>query len=146
MVTLVIDLCRFLILERHRRCITSNKNKYQSCLAFSSRFLRCAASPCLFKRSPNMGIIRTNTRIVLGVFLFGLVLAAMPLAASQGSFTITASPSSLTVGQGGQGTSAITTTVTGGFNSPISLSATGLPLGATATFNPNAIGSPGSGN
>ena len=65
---------------------------------------------------------------------------------SSGNFTIAASPTSLTIGQGNQGNSTITTAVSGGFNSSISLSASGLPTGATVTFNPTTIGAPGSGS
>ena len=92
-----------------------------------------------------MGIIGINTRLVVGVCLLGLVLSALPLVASQGSFTITTAPSSLSIGQRGQGTSTITTTVSGGFNSSISLSASGAPLGVAVSFNPTTIGAPGSG-
>ncbi|MGO9519406.1 MAG: hypothetical protein ACLPND_20410, partial [Candidatus Korobacteraceae bacterium] len=62
------------------------------------------------------------------------------------SFTISASPTSLTVAQGNQGTSQITTTISGGFNYAINLSASGFPAGTTATFNPTTIPAPGSGN
>lgn len=63
-------------------------------------------------------------------------------------FTITPSPSSLTILQGQPGTSTITTTISGLFGlyqSPICLSASGLPSGATASFNPSAIPQPGAG-
>jgi hypothetical protein len=60
-------------------------------------------------------------------------------------FTISASPASLSIQQGNQGISTITTTVSNGFNSAISLSASGVPLGTTVTFNPNPIPAPGSG-
>ena len=53
------------------------------------------------------------------------------------SFTISASPSSLSVAQGNQGISTISTVVSGGFNSAISLSASGMPSGTTVTFNPH---------
>jgi hypothetical protein len=62
------------------------------------------------------------------------------------NFTISASPSALSVQQGNQGTSTISTTVSGGFNSAISLSASGVPSGATVSFNPNPIPAPGAGN
>jgi hypothetical protein len=52
------------------------------------------------------------------------------------NFTLTASPSSLTVNRGASGASAITITRSGGFTSGVALSATGLPSGVTATFNP----------
>jgi uncharacterized membrane protein len=63
-----------------------------------------------------------------------------------GTFTIGASPSSLTVVQGSSGTSTITSAVSGGFNNPVSLSASGVPAGTTASFSPNPIPAPGSGN
>ena len=44
------------------------------------------------------------------------------------------------------GTSTITATIGGGFNSPISLSASGMPSGTTVTFNPQTIPAPGSGS
>ncbi len=63
----------------------------------------------------------------------------------QAGFTLTASPNSLSVAQGDQGTSTITTTISGGFNSSISLSATGAPIRTTIGFNPQIIGAPGAG-
>ena len=72
------------------------------------------------------------------------------LGVAQGSgspnFAISASPASLSVAQGNQGTSTITTTISGGFNSAISLSASGVPSGTTVSFNPNPIPAPGSGS
>jgi len=62
------------------------------------------------------------------------------------TFAISASPSSLTVAQGNQGTSTITSTISNGFNSAITLSASGMPSGTTVSFNPNPIPAPGSGN
>jgi len=61
------------------------------------------------------------------------------------AFTIAASPSSVSVNQGATGTSTITTTVSGGFNSAIALTASGLPTGATAAFSTTPIAAPGSG-
>jgi hypothetical protein len=61
-------------------------------------------------------------------------------------FTLSASPASVSVAAGGTGTSSISTTVSGGFNSAVSLSASGLPAGVTATFSPASIAAPGSGS
>jgi subtilase family serine protease len=61
------------------------------------------------------------------------------------NFTISASPTSVSVVQGGNGTSTITTAVSGGFNSAIALSASGQPSGVTVAFNPTSIAAPGSG-
>jgi len=66
-------------------------------------------------------------------------------AASTPDFSISASPTSVSAAQGASGTTTITTTVLGGFSNAISLSASGLPTGATATFNPTSIAAPGSG-
>jgi hypothetical protein len=54
-----------------------------------------------------------------------------------GKFTLTASPSSLTVAQGSSGTSTITIVPTGGFNQEVTLIAGGMPAGVTASFSPN---------
>jgi hypothetical protein len=61
-------------------------------------------------------------------------------------FAVSASPTSLSVAAGGTGTSTISTTVSGGFNSAVSLSASGLPAGVTASFSPTSIAAPGSGS
>jgi uncharacterized protein YfaP (DUF2135 family) len=61
-------------------------------------------------------------------------------------FAIAAAPSSLTVMAGNSGSSTISTTVSGGFNSAVSLSASGFPAGATAGLNPASIAAPGSGS
>jgi hypothetical protein len=60
-------------------------------------------------------------------------------------FTISASPSSVTVQQGHSGTSTISTTALNGFNNAITLSATGQPSGVTVTFGTNPIPAPGTG-
>ena len=61
------------------------------------------------------------------------------------AFTLTAAPTSVSVVQGAQGTSKITTAVSGGFSSAVALSVTGLPSGVTASFSPASIPAPGSG-
>ncbi len=59
-------------------------------------------------------------------------------------FALSASPSSLTIVQGNSGSSTITSTVSGGFNSAVSLSASGQPAGVTIGFSPGSITGPGS--
>jgi subtilase family serine protease len=68
----------------------------------------------------------------------GLINALAGSSSSPG-FSLSASPSSATVARGGSGSSTITSTVTGGFNSNISLSATGQPTGVTVGFSPSSI-------
>jgi regulation of enolase protein 1 (concanavalin A-like superfamily) len=59
----------------------------------------------------------------------------------QGNYTLSASPKNLTILRGASGTSTITVTPQNGFNSKVSLSATGLPSGVTASFNPTSTAS-----
>jgi len=54
-------------------------------------------------------------------------------------FTLFASPAAVTLAQGTSGTSSIISSVTGGFDSAITLSATGQPKGVTVSFNPTSI-------
>ncbi len=74
-----------------------------------------------------------------------LAFLGVAQVSSSPSFTISASPASLTVTQGNQGASTITSTIVNGFDSSISLSASGVPAGTTVGFNPNPIPVPGSG-
>ncbi len=64
---------------------------------------------------------------------------------SNPSFTISVSPTKISVAKGASGTATITTTVSGGFNSAITLTATGQGSKQTVTFSPNPIAAPGSG-
>jgi subtilase family serine protease len=53
------------------------------------------------------------------------------------SFSLTANPSSLSIAEGSSGTSTITVVPADGFTGNVTLSASGLPNGVTAGFNPN---------
>jgi subtilase family serine protease len=75
----------------------------------------------------------------------GLINALAPTSTSP-AFAIFSSPSSVSVVQGSNGTSTISTTVSGGFDSAVALSASGQPSGVTVTFNPLSIAVPGSGS
>jgi hypothetical protein len=70
-----------------------------------------------------------------------VVGASLDLAYVFGSsappYTLSAAPSSLTVAQGEQGTSTVTITPASGFSGSVSFSASDLPSGVTAAFNPN---------
>jgi kumamolisin len=74
----------------------------------------------------------------------GLIKALAGTSSSPG-FSLSASPASVTVAQGNSGRSTITSTVTGGFNSAMALSASGLPSGVTVSFSPSSIAAPGAG-
>ena len=67
-------------------------------------------------------------------------------AAASPNFTISASPASLTVVQGSNGTSTITITSQNSFSSATTLTATGLPSGVTAGFSVNPVTPPANGS
>jgi len=56
-----------------------------------------------------------------------------------GDFSISASPSSLTIHRTGSGSTTITITALNGFSGTVSLSTGTLPAGVTATFNPTTV-------
>jgi chitinase len=58
---------------------------------------------------------------------------------SQPSFTLSVSPNSLSVAQGGSSTSTITVSSIDGFDSPVTLSVSGLPSGVTASLSSSSI-------
>ena len=62
------------------------------------------------------------------------------------NFTISASPASLTVNPGSNGTSTITITSQNSFSSATTLSVTGLPSGVTAAFSSNPVTPPANGS
>ncbi len=68
----------------------------------------------------------------------GLVTSLAGGGSSSG-FTLSANPTTVSVKQGASGTSTITSTVTGGFNTAVVLSATGQPSGVTVSFSPTSI-------
>jgi kumamolisin len=74
-----------------------------------------------------------------------LISALLGSTTQTPAFTISASPSAVSVTAGSNGSSTITTAVSGGFNSAVALSASGAPSGVTVSFNPTSIAAPGSG-
>jgi hypothetical protein len=92
------------------------------------------------------GTFNTTVNATGGGITHTTVIPVTVNAATAPNFTLSASPTSLSVAAGSSGTSTISTTVSGGFNSAVSLSASGLPSGVTAAFNPTSIAAPGSGS
>ena len=58
---------------------------------------------------------------------------------TSGTFNLTVSPAANTVTVGNIATYTATVTSVSGFNSPVALSVTGVPSGASATFNPTSV-------
>jgi len=78
-----------------------------------------------------------STQIPNNSFGWGAVDA---YAAAQGSdFSLTVTPSSQSVSQGGSTTYTATVAPLGGFTGSVTLSVSGLPSGATGSFSPNPI-------
>ena len=71
---------------------------------------------------------------------------ASAVAQASPSFSIAASPSSLSVQQGSSGSVSISTSALNGFNNDVTLSVSGLPANVTPTFTPTSIAAPGSGS
>jgi kumamolisin len=72
-----------------------------------------------------------------------LINALAPTSTSP-AFAIFSSPGAVSVAQGSNGSSTISTTVSGGFNSAVALSASGQPAGVTVSFGPSSIAGAGS--
>ncbi|HEX2550873.1 MAG TPA: hypothetical protein VHK64_04705, partial [Nocardioidaceae bacterium] len=73
-------------------------------------------------------------------------LSVVPAGTVTPDFSISASPTSVSVVQGNSGSSTISTAALNGFNSAISLSATGAPAGVTLSLSPTSIAAPGTGS
>ena len=67
------------------------------------------------------------------------LIAALTGGGTTSGFSLSASPASVTVAAGSTGSSTITSTVTGGFNSAVTLTASGQPSGVTIGFSPTSI-------
>jgi len=67
-------------------------------------------------------------------------------AAAAPNFTVAASPTSVTITEGGSGASTITVTSQNSFNSAVTLSASGLPSGVTASFSTSPLTPPANGS
>jgi len=75
----------------------------------------------------------------------GLINALAPTSTAP-SFAISASPASVSVLQGKSGSSTVTTTVSGGFDSAVTLSESGQPAGVTVSLSTSTFAAPGSGS
>src|SRR5712692_5787613 len=85
--------------------------------------------------APNVFIglaISSNDNTRLTTSTFDAVSITLPAP----QFSLSASPTSLSVTQGASGTSTVTVTPQNGFTGTVNLSASGLPTGVTASFNP----------
>lgn len=68
------------------------------------------------------------------------------VSAPTSGFSLSAAPSTRTVVRGASTTYSVTANPLGGFSGPVALSASGLPAGATASFDPDPLSLPQSTN
>ncbi len=80
-----------------------------------------------------IGILGTAGSLTNSTGVYLTVTAGMP------GFSLSVNPTSLSIQQGSAGNSTITSTAVGGFSSTVSLGASGLPSGVTASFSPSSI-------
>jgi len=73
-------------------------------------------------------------------------LTVTPAASTTPDFSVSCSPSSLSVTQGASTTSTCTVTSTNGYSSAVSLSCTGLPAGSSCSFVPSSVTPPSGGS
>src|SRR5258708_33019584 len=103
-------------------------------------------------RRPSTRTVRTVRGIALtllaAVVLLGGVAYGVQAMNAKPDFGVSASPSSQVTTQGNSAVYTLTLTPSGGFAGSVSLSVSGLPSGATATFtsNPVSITSPSAGS
>jgi len=85
-----------------------------------------------------------------GTFNWSTRIASFKFASCGGTatpdFSVSAVPGSVSVVQGSSGPSTITVGSLAGFNSAVSLSASGLPSGVTASFSPASVTPPANGS
>jgi subtilase family serine protease len=67
------------------------------------------------------------------------LISALAGSTTTSGFSLSPSPGSVSVVQGNSGRSTITSTVSGGFDSAVALSASGEPTGVTVGFSPTSI-------
>jgi hypothetical protein len=102
-----------------------------------------------FAARHRVGSILTTVAVLCGVLVAvtqtGLVGAQSGLAAADtGDFAITVSPSTQTVKPGGTAVFLVEISAVGGFASPVTLTADGLPAGITGSFAPKTVTGSGS--
>ncbi len=73
------------------------------------------------------------------------LITALAGNASAGSFSLSVSPNPWDLYRGSSGAVTVTSTISGGFNAPITLSASGVPANSSYSFTPSTIAAPGSG-
>ncbi len=85
----------------------------------------------------NTSAVAASTPVTISASYGGVTQTASLTVTAGPDYVLSASPTSLSITQGTSGTSTITVTPQNGFSGSVSLSASGLPNGVTASFSPN---------
>jgi hypothetical protein len=85
----------------------------------------------------NTTAVAASTPVIISASYGGVTQTASLTVTAAPNYTLSASPSSVTITQGSSGQSAVTVTPRNGFSGSVSLSASGLPSGVSAAFSPN---------
>ena len=85
----------------------------------------------------NTTAVAVSTTVIISASYGGGTQTASLTVTAAPNYTLSASPSSVTITQGSSGQSAVTVTPQNGFSGSVSLSASGLPSGVSAAFSPN---------
>jgi subtilase family serine protease len=112
----------------------------------------CTGNNNCFDSADGLGVLSTSNTVYqpaygtttgwdfatgIGSINVANLVNSWPGTAPAPDFTLSASPSSITVTQGGSGSSTIVVTPANSFSGSVSLSASGLPSGVTASFATN---------
>ena len=125
--------------------ITNARNEFNAKFTATTSF-QTANIPVQIKGVGFFDFLHGQTGVAPnGVELHPVLDVIFNPSTSNPDFTITA-PATLTVNLGASGNATVSTAVSGGFNSAISLTASGQPAGTTTSFNPSTIAAPGSGS
>ncbi|HUK50549.1 MAG TPA: hypothetical protein VLV18_05890 [Terriglobales bacterium] len=90
---------------------------------------------------------KSGRSCVVLVLIVIMVLLSPSVAFSQVSdFSLSVSPSSVSIEQGGSGSVTVMVTSYGDFNSAVQLDLSGLPSGVSSSLNPNPVTPPASGS
>ena len=76
----------------------------------------------------------------------GVLTQTFNMSLAVNSFTFACTPSSLTIAQGGNGTTTCTVTSQNAFASAVHLTCAGLPAGVTCSYNPASVTPPANGS
>jgi len=85
----------------------------------------------------NTSAVTSSTPVTISASYGGVTQTGSLTVTAAPNYTLSASPTSLSITQGSGGTATVTVTPLNGFSGSVSLSVSGLPSGVSASFSPN---------